>query len=269
MTFTVLPLLAACCYAFATFVVSQRLYHAEGPRLKLLFSAATAGVLLHMLGLSQALFTVDGQNFSLMNVSSLVCWLITLMFTAIALRTPILLLMPLIYGFATLVQLAAALFPAGSQLHHFEHAPWLLAHIVVAFMAYVMLIMATLYSFQVSYISHKLKQKTPLATGTVLPPLMQAESLLFRLVMLGTVLLGLTLVSGMLFSDDWFAKHNLHKNILSLAAFTTFAALLLGHYRAGWRGRTANTFTVVGSLLLTLAYFGARFVREVLLNQVS
>lgn len=266
MTFAVLPLLAACCYAFATFVVSQRLYHADGPRLKLLFSAATLGVLLHMLGLSQALFTVDGQNFSLINVTSLVCWLITLMFTTIALRTPILLLLPLIYGFATLVQLAVVVVPAGSQLHHFEQAPWLLTHIVVAFMAYVMLIMATLYSFQVSYISHKLKQKTPLATGTVLPPLMQAESLLFRLVMLGTLLLGLTLISGIVFSEDWFARHNLHKNILSTLAFLTFTSLLIGNYRFGWRGKIANSVCVAGSLLLTLAYFGARFVREVLLQ---
>lgn len=266
MTFTVLPLLAACCYAFATFVVSQRLYHADGPRLKLLFSAATIGVLLHMLGLSQALFTVDGQNFSLINVSSLVCWLITLMFTTIALRTPIFLLLPLIYGFATLVQFAAAFLPAGSQLHHFEQAPWLLAHIVVAFMAYVLLIMATLYSFQVSYISLKLKQKTPLASGTKLPPLMQAESLLFRLVLLGTIMLGFTLASGMVFSDDWFAKHNLHKNVLSSLAFVTFVTLLVGHYRAGWRGRMANSLALVGAVLLTLAYFGARFVREVLLQ---
>lgn len=266
MTFAVLPLLAACCYAFATFVVSQRLYHADGPRLKLLFSAATLGVLLHMFGLSQALFTVDGQNFSLINVTSLVCWLITLMFTTIALRTPILLLLPLIYGFATLVQLAVVVVPAGSQLHHFEHAPWLLTHIVVAFMAYVMLIMATLYSFQVSYISNKLKQKTPLATGTVLPPLMQAESLLFRLVMLGTLLLGLTLISGIVFSEDWFARHNLHKNILSTLAFLTFTSLLIGNYRFGWRGKIANSVCVAGSLLLTLAYFGARFVREVLLQ---
>lgn len=266
MTFAVLPLLAACCYFMATLVVSQRLYHAEGPRLKLLFSAATCGVLLHMLGLSQALFTADGQNFSLINVSSLVCWLITFMFTSIALRTPIFLLLPIIYCFATLVQLAAALLPAGSQVQHFEQSPWLLAHIVVALMAYVLLIMATLYSFQVSYISHKLKQKAPLATGTKLPPLMQAESLLFRLVLLGTIMLGCTLISGAMFSDDWFAKHNLHKNVLSFLAFVTYVILLIGHYRAGWRGRMANSLSLVGAVLLTLAYFGARFVHEVLLH---
>lgn len=269
MTFAVLPFIAACCYLLATVVVSQRLYHAEGPRLKLLFSAATAGVLLHVVGLSQSLFIGEAQNFSLLNVSSLVSWLITLMFTLIAIRTPILLLLPLIYGFAAIVQLAASVLPAGVQLHHFEQNPWLLMHIVVAFMAYVLLIMATLYSFQVSYISSKLKQRQLLTTGTVLPPLMQAEALLFRLLLLGTVLLGLTIASGIVFSDDWFAKHNLHKNVLSLAAFLVFGALLAGHYRAGWRGRLANALLVSGSLILTLSYFGARFVREVILHQAG
>lgn len=265
MSAVFLPVLALVCYLVSSVIVAQRLYHAEGPRLKLLFTVAIGGVVLHMLGLSQSLFTAAGQNFSLLNVSSLVCWLITAAFTVTALRTPILLLLPIVYGFAALVQLAVILLPDNVQLQHFEHSPWLLMHIMVAFIAYVILIMATLYSFQVSLISQRLKQKTPLPAGTVLPPLMQAEQLLFRLILLGTVLLGITVVSGAVFGQDWFARHNLHKNVLSTLGFAVFVVLLAGHRLAGWRGRVANGLTMTGSLLLTLAYFGSRFVREVLL----
>ncbi len=267
MSFSLFPFLAFIAYAVAAVVVAQRLYHAEGPRLKVVFSAATLGVVLHMFALSQSLFTADGQNFSLINVSSLVCWLITLSFTITALRTPILLLLPIIYGFAALVQLLVALLPSGVQMHHFEQSPWLLTHILIAFITYVILIMATLYSFQVSYISLRLKQKTPLTTGTVLPPLVQAEQLLFRLISLGTLLLGITLISGALFGENFFALQNLHKNVLSLLAFSVYLTLLIGNWRAGWRGRVANSLLIIASLLLTLAYFGSRFVREVLLNQ--
>ncbi|MDZ7903883.1 MAG: cytochrome c biogenesis protein CcsA [Rheinheimera sp.] len=112
-------------------------------------------------------------------------------------------------AFAALIQLLVALLPSGVQMHHFEQSPWLLSHILIAFITYVILIMATLYSFQVSYISHKLKQKTPLAVGTVLPPLMQAEQLLFRLVSLGTLLLAVTLISGAIFDENFFAMQNL------------------------------------------------------------
>jgi ABC-type uncharacterized transport system permease subunit len=268
MSFALLPLIAFICYLTATIAVAQRLYHPQGPQLKLVFSAATAGIVLHMLGLSQSMFAADGQNFSLVNVSSLVCWLITTSFTFAALRTPITLLLPIVFGFAALVQLAVGLLPAGQQVQHFEQNPWLLLHVIIAFIAYVILIMATLYSFQVSYISQRLKQKNPLQTGSVFPPLMQAEQLLFRLVLSGTLLLGLTLISGALFTADWFAKHNIHKNVLSLVAFLLFGLLLVGHARLGWRGRIANGLTIAASLMLTLAYFGSRFVREILLERL-
>ncbi|MCT6700280.1 inner membrane protein YpjD [Rheinheimera sp. 4Y26] len=268
MSLALLPLLAFFCYLIATVAVAQRLYHPQGPNLKLVFSAAITGIVLHMLGLSEAMFGSDGQNFSLLNVSSLVCWLITLSFTVTALRTPIALLLPIVFGFAALVQLAVAILPAGAQVQHFEQNTWLLLHVIVAFIAYVMLIMATLYSLQVSYISQRLKQKTPLQTGAVFPPLMQAEQLLFRLLLAGTVLLGLTLLSGAIFTADWFAKHNIHKNMLSLLAFALFSLLLIGHARLGWRGRVANALTISASLLLTLAYFGSRFVREILLQRL-
>mgnify|MGYP004701320021 CR=1 FL=1 len=266
MSFALLPIFAFVCYAFATVAVANRLYHPEGPKLKWVFSAAVLGIVLHMMGLSQAMFVGGGQNFNLANVSSLVCWLITVSFTVTALRTPIALLLPIVFGFAALVQLILAFVPTAQQFQHFEQSPWLLLHIIIAFIAYVILIMATLYSFQVSLISQRLKQKNPLQTGSVFPPLMQAEQLLFRLVLAGTILLGLTLLSGAIFTEDWFARQNIHKNVLSLIAFSLFSLLLIGHARLGWRGRIANGLTISASLLLTLAYFGSRFVREVLLR---
>ena len=43
MSFALLPLVAFSCYLFATVAVAQRLYHPQGPQLKLVFSAATLG----------------------------------------------------------------------------------------------------------------------------------------------------------------------------------------------------------------------------------
>jgi ABC-type uncharacterized transport system permease subunit len=40
----------------------------------------------------------------------------------------------------------------------------------------------------------------------------------------------------------------------------------LGHSVFGWRGRHVVWTTIAGGILLTLAYFGSRFVREFLLN---
>ncbi|SNY46539.1 ABC-type uncharacterized transport system, permease component [Arsukibacterium tuosuense] len=264
-----LPLFALAAYLLATGSVLMRLFHPKGPHFKLMFSAGMVGLVLHMLALTQTLFTPAGQNFSLINVSSLVCWLVTVAVTLTALRTPTILLLPVVYGFAALMQIATLLVPQDLQLQHFEQNISLLVHITVAFLAYVVLTMATLYSFQVSYISTKLKQKDFIPVSQYLPPLMQAEAIQFRLLMAGTVLLGLALAIGVVFIDNWLDKANLHKTVLSTLAFLVFVSLCWGHARKGWRGKTAITLTIIGTSLLTLAYFGSRFVKEVIIDRLG
>ncbi|MGI5310073.1 cytochrome C assembly family protein [Rheinheimera sp. WS51] len=267
MSTVLLSALALVAYLVATASVSLRIFHPAGPHFKTTFSAASLAIVLHMLALTALLFTADGQNFSLLNVISLICWLITVAITVIALRTPTILLLPVVYGFASLVQLATLVTPQYSQIQHFEQHLSLLTHIFLAFIAYAVLVMAMLYSLQVTYISNKLKRKDFTAVSRHMPPLVYAEKLQFRLLLTGTILLGLALLSGALFMDNWLAKDNLHKNVLSFIAFLVFALLCWGHACQGWRGKTANMLTISGSLLLTLAYFGSRFVREVLLDK--
>lgn len=258
-----LPALALIAYTVATVTLLWRLFHPAGPNFKLTFSAGTIAVVLHMLTLADSIFTAQGQNFSLINVSSLLCWLITLSVTLTSLRTPAMLLLPLVYGCAAVILLASLFFPVAVQLQHLEQNTGLLIHITLAFTAYVILIMATLYSIQVSYISYKLKQKSFSGVSRFLPPLLQAEKLQFRLLATGTLLLLLALLSGIPFMTEWID----HKSLLSLMALLLFGVLSWGHARLGWRGKTAITLTISGSVLLTLAYFGSRFVKEVLLGR--
>jgi ABC-type uncharacterized transport system permease subunit len=269
MLLELLPAIALIGYLLATGMVVSRLVHPQGPNYKVMFSAALVAIVCHMLFLADSIFADGGQNFSLLNVISLVCWLISAAITITALRTPTVVLLPIVYGFSALTQLAVLLLPAEVQMQHFEQSPVLLMHIIVAFIAYTLLIVATLHSLQVSYISTKLKQKDFMLGNQFLPPLMQVERLQFRLLLLGTVLLGLTLLSGAVFTDNWMAAQNLHKNVLSSAAFLIFAVLLWGHAHLGWRGRLAIVLTFTGSFLLTLAYFGSRFVREVMLDRLA
>ena len=266
MSTGLLTVLALFAYLVATGSVLLRIFHPAGPHFKTTFTAAVAGVVLHSLVLAAMLFTTEGQNFSLLNVSSLMCWLITVAVTLTALRTPTILLLPVVYGFAALMQLAVLILPHSTALQHFEHNVSLLLHIVLAFVAYAVLMIAMLYSFQVSYISSKLKQKDFNPVSRHMPPLVQAETLQFRLLLAGTLLLGLALLFGAVFLDNWLAKENLHKNVFSLLGFIVFALLCWGHARLGWRGKIANSLTITGAVLLTLGYFGSRFVREVLLN---
>ncbi len=55
--------------------------------------------------------------------------------------------------------------------------------------------------------------------------------------------------------------------MFSLLSWATFAVLLLGRWRFGWRGRNAVRMLYTGSVLLLLAYVGSRFVLEVVLGR--
>ena len=54
----------------------------------------------------------------------------------------------------------------------------------------------------------------------------------------------------------------MHKTVLSLLSWLAFGALLLGRWRRGWRSATAVRWTLGAMALLVLAFFGSKFVLE-------
>ena len=93
--------------------------------------------------------------------------------------------------------------------------------------------------------------------------------LVFSLILLGVVgfaALTISLGSGLIFLENMFEQQLVHKTILAIIAWFVFLILLLGHWKLGWRGRTAIRWTLSGFASLMLAYFGSKFVLEVLLT---
>ncbi|WP_181952519.1 cytochrome C assembly family protein [Vulcaniibacterium gelatinicum] len=100
-----------------------------------------------------------------------------------------------------------------------------------------------------------------------LPPLVQLESLLLRTIAVGFALLTATLLTGVLFVENLLAQHLVHKTVLSVLSWLAFGALLWGRWRHGWRGRTAVRWTLLAMALLVLAFFGSKFVLELVLGR--
>ena len=102
-------------------------------------------------------------------------------------------------------------------------------------------------------------------------PLLTLERLTFRFVAAGFWLLTATLLAGWLFGETLYGRDWRwdHKTIFSLLAWLTFATLLIGRARFGWRGRHAVHVLYAGALLLLLSYAGSRFVMEVLLERFA
>lgn len=102
-----------------------------------------------------------------------------------------------------------------------------------------------------------------------LPPLLTMERLLFRTLAAGFVLLTLTLLSGLIFSEEVFGRafRFEHKTVFALVSWMLFGGLLFGRVFYGWRGRMALRWTLAGFGMMLLAYVGSRFVLEVILRR--
>ena len=86
--------------------------------------------------------------------------------------------------------------------------------------------------------------------------------------MLLTATLLVVLVYGEILYGPGMVWRMNHKSVFSVLSWLTFAALLLGRLRYGWRGRRAVRVLYAGAGLLFLAYVGSRFVMEVVLGRM-
>ncbi len=148
-------------------------------------------------------------------------------------------------------------------------------HIAVAILAYSTLTIAAFHAVLMAFQETRLHTRTAQAVGWFgsaidqLPALLTMEKLLFRLIAIGFVLLSLTVLSGVVFSEQLFGRALRldHKSVFALLSWLLFAALLAGRRWQGWRGKTALRFTLAGFATLALAYVGSRFVFEVVLHR--
>ncbi len=140
-------------------------------------------------------------------------------------------------------------------------------HVTLALLSYGLLSIAALLALLLAFQERSLRHHRVPAFLAALPPLTLTESLMFQLIGAGFALLSLTLLSGALFVHNLFEQHLVHKTVLSILAWLVFGTLLLGRWRWGWRGRRAVGLTLAGMAVLVLAFFGTKFVLELVLQR--
>jgi len=217
----------------------------------------------------------DQFRFGFAHALSATLWLTVLIVWAesyfSASRGLLLLVLPL----AALASGLPLLFP-GAVLGPNTVSPFFRLHLLLAILAYSLLTIAAMQALLMATMDRRLHgdvlgERTPMARFLDrLPPLLAMETVLFRLITAGFVLLTLTLASGVFFSEQLFGRPLRfdHKTVFTIAAWVVFGGLLVGRMSFGWRGRTALRWTFIGFAMLMLAYVGSRFVLEVLLGRV-
>lgn len=272
MTLDILGVLAAVLYLAATALVVRRIravVHGTVSRADPLVPAAVAtAAAFHAAVLYRTASGFGRPDLDLTGAASLVAWAIVVLYLVVSVARRVENLGVVIFPLAALAVLAGRLGPqsanpppgGGLALH---------AHLVIAILAYALLSLAVLQALQLALLDHELRHRRRPWLLHALPPMESMEALLFQLIGLGFALLTLTLVTGIFFSEQLFGQAMVwsHHIVLSVIAWAVFGGLLLGRWRFGWRGRHAVRWTVGGFVLLVLAYFGTKFVLEVILGR--
>ncbi len=143
---------------------------------------------------------------------------------------------------------------------------WIATHIVFSVITYSLATLAAIAALAAFLRQRSLKSKQPIRLTHLLPSMADCNHLLVRLLILGEVVLGLGLATGMAIqykNTGQFLIPN-HKTILTVASFAVIAGLLYTHFRSGIRGRKAVRLLLLAYLLLTLGYPGVKFVADII-----
>ena len=164
-----------------------------------------AALVLHGIAIFRAVARPDGLDLSLVNALSLVAGLAVL----VAWLTGVMRTLPGVTAVVLPVAAACVLLPPlAASPHRIPYAdePWAAIHIGVALVGYAFLVVVALQALVMTGLEKRLHRGLPDAAAGASPPLLTLERYLFRLITAGFVLLTLTLVSGILFSEQTFRQ---------------------------------------------------------------
>lgn len=236
-------------------------------------TAAHRGTLLPLTGVAIAAHAYacyrlivgsDGLHLQLFSMLSLVFLSVNIIVLISALRKPVQNLYLLLFPLTLLAMGGALLFTGADTVLPLTLG--LASHVLLSITAYSLFTIATMQAVFLTFQNYRLKHKRSLPPAGLLPPLQTMEALLFEMLWAGQVLLTAAIVSGVVFLDDIFAQHVVHKTVFTVLAWCIYGVLLWGRHNLGWRGYTAIRWTLVGFACLMLAYFGSKLVLEFILN---
>ena len=126
--------------------------------------------------------------------------------------------------------------------------------------AYAVLLLASIQALLVYLRDRALRRKKSITHR--FPPIMRMELLLFRLLLIGFIVLTLSLLTSFAFFDQWFSPHFIHKTVLTGLAWVLYGGILFAHHSFGLRGGQAAKFIIMTAIVLLLGITGTRLIQE-------
>jgi len=221
--------------------------------------------LSHAVAAFTAISTTAGMDLGVIQVLSLITWLICVITLSASLRRPLHNLLIALYPLAAISLTAELLVPSKQQL--LDHQTLgVLSHILLSILAYSMLTIAAVQAIVLALQNRMLRDHRLKGLPSILPPLQTMEAMLFELIWAGFILLSLAIVTGAIYVDDILAQHLLHKTVFSVLSWVLLAILLWGRASLGWRGNIAIRWTLWAFACLLLGYLGTKIALSLIIH---
>jgi ABC-type uncharacterized transport system permease subunit len=207
--------------------------------------------------------TVDGINFTLATGVAISTLIVQIIYVFGILRHGIqglgLFLLPL-----TAITLFLTPILPEANAPNWVHTSSLLetGHLLISLISYAVLTLAAIHAVMQILLDRALKKKRLSTLVQALPSLMDIERHMIAQVKVATVLIGISILSGLVWQwvdYQYFALLN-HKVLLALFTMAVLILLLIKRHRASWPTRLASRAVLTAYALLMLAYFGAKLI---------
>jgi ABC-type uncharacterized transport system permease subunit len=218
---------------------------------------------LHAFICFYSLIDEHGWKLNIMNAVLMVTWLsvfIVLLFKIDSIWVKV----PLVF-FVVISLLMVDINPI-LEHHHYHAFSWqMVLHVTLSILSYSTLSVATLYAVSL-WVHIKRIKNSEFDTKTGLISLIDEEIKLFKIIVLGWLILTTSLISGVLYIDDFIQQQIGHKVVFSILAWLIFGSIIIGRLNRGWRGEKLILLTITGMSMLATGYLGSKIVLEWIIN---
>ena len=213
--------------------------------------------LLHAIVNYYSLINDTGWNLNIINSILLVSWLSVLVVIVFKINSQWVKIPLVVFVLMSFILLDNAHSFNKANLKEFS---WQLdLHISLSMLAYALLSVASLYALSL-WVHIKRIKNSDFQSGGGLISLIEEEKKLVQLISLGWLILSTSLISGVIFVENFVQQHLGHKVVFSLLAWFIYGLLILGRISKGWRGEKLISLTIMGMALLAMGYLGSKIV---------
>ena len=254
--------LAALLYCLSAYLIFKQLGTAQRQRWVAMAPAVVA-MLLQAAALNALIIQPQGLNLGFFAAFSLIAWLISIQILLSSIYRRIDSLGIIVFPISGIACVIASLHISDHLISITNNA--MRGHIMISVIAYSLITLGACQAGLLAYQDRSIRQHHPGGFIRFLPPLHDMETLLFQFLGFGFICLSASLLSGLIYLEDIFAQHLVHKTALSIIGWIILGVLLFGRYKFGWRGKIAINWTLWAFAFLMLAFFGSKLVLEFIL----